>query len=201
MRPYDIDLPKTRIGSNGDGGYVMADRFRSAQRVLSLGVGNNSDFEWQLACQGHKISLFDPTVDSPARPHGNFRFFKAGVAGEDQGDKPYLSLLSILSKTDVLNRSDSILKMDVEGAEYEALSKLPPERLNCFDQVVLELHHLNRLADAKFRMSFMDAIEPIAERFTLFHVHANNCAPVTFVGGGERRHAPCSWGVCSRVRT
>lgn len=69
-----------------------------------------------------------------------------------------------------------ILKMDVEGAEYESLLAVSDETLLRFDQIVLELHHLKLLGQPRARRRFTRLLKKLNRAFTIFHVHANNHA-------------------------
>jgi len=64
--------------------------------------------------------------------------------------------------------------MDVEGAEFDALEAGPDDTLDRFEQIVLEVHWLNKLDDLAFRDRFRRVFRRLNSFFTLFHVHANN---------------------------
>jgi hypothetical protein len=60
------------------------------------------------------------------------------------------------------------LKMDIEGAEYDALPLLVPY-LQKINAMVFEFHYLDRLGEA-----FENIVASFSERFFIAHVHANN---------------------------
>src|SRR4051794_24408556 len=91
LRPFDIDAPKARLGTYGDGGYIFADSLCPKQPVLSFGVSNNCDVEYELAERGHKVVMFDPSVDVVPKQHRNFTFYKIGIAGTDSADGQYIT--------------------------------------------------------------------------------------------------------------
>ena len=64
--------------------------------------------------------------------------------------------------------------MDVEGAEFDILEAVPCDTLDRFEQIVLEVHWLNKLDDNLFRDRFCRVFRKLNNAFTLFHVHANN---------------------------
>ena len=54
-----------RLGSDHDGGYVVsADAVASTRCLLSLGLGHNCDFEWDVVQMGRlaKLHCYDPSV-------------------------------------------------------------------------------------------------------------------------------------------
>jgi hypothetical protein len=77
------------------------------------------------------------------------------------------------------------LKLDVEGSEYETILSADNETLCQFNQIAIELHWLHRLVDPDFCVQFSRALSKLNQNFTLFHVHANNCAPCGVVEGIE----------------
>ncbi len=50
------------------------------------------------------------------------------------------SLGNILQHTDLLDREFDVLKLDIEGAEYEVISALNAEMLRKFRHIIMELH-------------------------------------------------------------
>jgi len=177
LTPWDIDLEKFRIGRMGDGGYVVADQLRPKQAVLSYGIANEVSFDLELAKAGFKVWQFDHTILCAPLEHRNITFTKEGVAGQD---RPEESLYTIERHADRfgINLDGAILKMDVEGAEWDVLQSIAPETLRRFDQIYFEMHGLGRLPRPKFARQFRACLEKINAHFTLFHVHANNARPL-----------------------
>lgn len=185
LRPYDIDIPKIRYGSAGDGGYVFANAMLPSQPVLSFGVSNNCDLEFDFAERGHKVVMFDPSVEGPPKQHRNFTFHKIGLAGKSDPAAGYVSLSTALDMAGYVGRSDVILKCDIEGAEFAAIADAPQEILLQFEQIALEAHWLNKLISPIFREEYSRCFQKINSFYTLFHVHANNCTPLMVIGGSK----------------
>ena len=66
-----------------------------------------------------------------------------------------------------------ILKMDVEGAEWEILSCINENILARFDQIVLEYHELLAADKEKEKLIF-SALSKINSKHKLIHLHGNN---------------------------
>ena len=47
-----------------------------------------------------------------------------------------------------------ILKMDVEGTEFDALEAVQDDTLDRFEQIILEVHWLNNLGRSRFAIGF-----------------------------------------------
>ncbi|WP_036262301.1 discoidin domain-containing protein [Methylocapsa aurea] len=173
LRPYDIDKPKTRIGPLGDGGYVLADDISPDQAVISYGISSEYDFDKELAERGHDVFMFDHTIEGINATNEKMHFFREGVAGLTDASKNLFSIEDHLLRHQVAG-DRLILKMDVEGAEYDALESASAETLRRFEQIVLEVHGLHLLNDLRFVEKFCAVFGKLNSYFTLFHVHANN---------------------------
>lgn len=173
LTPYDININKVRIGPARDGGYILADDFSTEQVVLSYGIQTEYEFDAEMARRGHDVYMFDHTIDGIEATSHRMHFFRQGVAGISDPENLLYSISDHLVQHDI-SSSRLILKMDVEGCEFAALLALKEMELLRFDQIVFEVHGLNRLEDEGYRRSFSDLFIKMNRFFTLFHVHANN---------------------------
>ena len=184
LTPYEIDRPKIRIGPNADGGYILAGPLDPSQTVLSYGISNEYRFDEAMAERGHQVFMFDHTIGPLATRHSNMHFFEEGVAGTSDAAERVYSIADHLKRNKIAG-AGLILKMDVEGVEFAALNALPLATLARFEQIVMEVHGINQVADDSFRIDFDRTFSRLNELFTLFHVHANNHdgAALSMVGG------------------
>jgi hypothetical protein len=188
LKPFDIDKQKVRRGPLLDGGYIFAEGLRPSQPLLSFGVGSDCDLEYEFAERGHRVVMFDPTVEGPPRTHENFMFHKIGISGANSADGKWLSVRNAIRHAGFEGRKDVILKMDIEGAELMSLAAASPDTLLHFEQIVVELHWLNKLIEPEYYVAFMGAMKNIISNFKIFHVHANNCSPMEIIGGARIPH-------------
>jgi hypothetical protein len=179
LTPYDIDRPKVRVGAARDGGYVLAD-IPSKRDLFSFGIANDVRFEKQMAESGHRCFMFDHTINALPDNHANFSFYKIGIRGSTPQDDT-LSLEQHLIR--VPNAEPLILKIDVEGAEWDVFSSSGDNLLSRFEQIVGEFHWLHELGDLNFREKFITSMKRLTNQFTLFHVHANNCRKLAVIDG------------------
>ena len=180
LTPYDIDVPKIRVGAPRDGGYVMA-QLGSGGDLLSFGIANDVRFEMEMAIKGRRCFMYDHTIDDLPHRHDKFVFFKKGICGDGHRTDDLLSLGECLGSLPCSERL--LLKMDVEGAEWDVFSTASDEVLSRFDQIVGEFHWLLELGNERFRTRFCEAMTRLNKHFTLFHVHANNCRTLGLVNG------------------
>jgi hypothetical protein len=184
LTPCEIDgIDKRRIGKAwGDGGYVMADVFRPGQVVYSYGISNEVSFDLALASRGLQVFMYDHTIEKSPRSHPNFRFFRQGVSWQDEPQQHLFTVATHVRGNAHLD-TDMILKMDVEGAEWDVLDHMAPELLGRFQQCTFEFHSLVALARQDFRDRFVRVLTKLNSQFNLFHVHANVAGGVHLLQG------------------
>jgi hypothetical protein len=197
--PLMINL--IRCGSMNDGGYVIADNLDSTNQVLSFGVGSNFDFESDLAKKGKVIYMFDGTLKNTPKNTLNVNFINKNVYGssfiESEKLKPnrndnYLHINDIFSKNLIRDAagklvalnldSDILLKMDIEGAEYDAITSLEKFYFDSFSQIVIEFHDIYRnLFQGENKL--IKSIAILNKTHELISIHGNNFgAYLTFNG-------------------
>ncbi len=174
---------KLRVGGAGDGGYVMIDDIAPGPVCYSIGVGPDVSWDIDMAAnRGATIHQYDHTVDAPPSRHPLFRFNRIGLGDTD--DWPELRRLdTLIRENGDADRSDLILKCDIEGAEWQALACLDEGYLARFDQVVMELHWLDHLHDDGFRRTWARVIGGLYATHQCFHIHGNNYGDLAIVCG------------------
>jgi len=182
LTPFDpIHLKRIRIGNKGDGGYVMINDFDTKDKVaLSFGVGDEISWDNHMASLGYDVFMFDHnTVPLPANLHQKCQFFPLGLTAPAQTSdrlkdlETHLNLLNLKGK-------EMILKLDIEGHEWETLSTLSPNILKRFTQIVVEFHEMGSIASNSIRTTYHKALSNLVTNFTVVHVHGNNF--------GSRKH-------------
>jgi hypothetical protein len=178
-----IGLSKVRLGTQtGDGGYVMVDSFDSIGAGLSLGIGANVSWDIEMANRGIDILQYDNTVVKSPVSHQRFRFHHCRVAGRDSSDGSFVSVGTMLRHVPA-NR-DVVLKMDIEGAEWESLASISNEVMKRFSQILVELHF--PLSGSPLEVaSRLRTLRRIRRTHEVVHVHANNFIDTTDVEGVE----------------
>jgi hypothetical protein len=117
--PFDNGYKLVRIGSSGDGGYLLPMDLNNQMVCLSPGVSNQVDFENDLYRRYQiKSILFDGSVDSPKNLNVASTFNKKFIGPATRND--------VLSLNDIINgiNEEIILQMDIEGDEYQSLIAL-----------------------------------------------------------------------------
>lgn len=187
LTPYDVDKSKVRVGPDKDGAYVLIPELLHGQPVLSYGIDGEYRFDLELASRGHQIFMFDHTIEGINNPGDDPKLFwiKEGVDGREKPEE-LLNTIENHVKALAPDAPDLLLKMDVEGCEYDAFDTLPVHILMRFSQILFEVHALHSLDKPEFRAKFVRVFTKLNRYFTLFHVHANNFDgenTYTFLGG------------------
>jgi len=183
LTPVTIrNFDKIRVGNpSGDGGYVLLDIFDSMTQAFSYGISDDATFEEDLADRGMTIAMFDHTIEELPSHHDRFVFVKQGLAGslsEDGMLAPLSQQLKHLPSNDSM-----LLKVDIEGWEWDWLKSESVSALSKFSQMAFELHDLQKLSDPVWRKNFCLCMGKLLENHVIFHVHANNhAAPVEIDG-------------------
>lgn len=184
LTPMKVNgVAKIRVGGAGDGGYVMTDDIAPGPVCYSIGVGPDVSWDVDMATnRGATVHQYDHTVDAPPARHPLCRFNKVGLGDTD--DAPELRRLDTLIRANGDDdRADLILKCDIEGAEWRSLACLPQGYFGRFDQIVMELHWLDHLHDAAFRLTWANVIGNIYATHQCFHIHGNNYGEIAIVHG------------------
>jgi len=156
-----------RTGSHNDGGYLSVNDFSENDVLVSLGIGDNLDFEKELSCYVGKILAFDHTVDLLNTEIDNFVFFKVGVKAKSTIG--FTTLTNIFEENSL--SGDLILKIDIEGWEWEVLESLSSLELGRFKQIIGEFHGFHEIRNYEL---IERVLYKLTENFVVTNSHANN---------------------------
>jgi hypothetical protein len=172
-----IDAKIAKFGDHGDGGYAIVDDLKKSDVLFSIGVGDNVSFDEECERRVSRVVLVDHTVPNFNPPIGNFEIIrKPLVPGEVSGNG--VTIHQLLSQQ--VDAKDYVLKVDIEGAEWEILSELTTSDLVKFRQIILEFHGLNNFLDLEEKLG---ALKKLARTHSPIVVHANNQGSHRFISG------------------
>ena len=166
-----VGYSKIRVGNRrGDGGYVMVDDLKGIVEAISAGIGGDASWDEEIASYGIEIYQYDHTVDCPPIRNKHFHFFKRKVCATPSANSESLS--SMVERA--TSKEALLLKIDIEGSEWEVLEATSKETLQRFKQIVIELHHLSKLRNHHWRQTAIQVLKKLHDIFQVVHIHANN---------------------------
>jgi hypothetical protein len=160
-----------RFGELHDGGYLLCGNLLpGAEAAYSYGIsgydGWGCDVSARLGVSVHQYDCFD--TRRPACPRGRPVFHEECVGGTKRVEegRPFDTVGAQVARNgDAAKRL--VVKMDVEGAEWDALLQLPDGVLKQIDQLAIEFHGVDE-------ERFLLAVYKLRAIFHVAHLHFNN---------------------------
>jgi hypothetical protein len=165
-----------RFGSANDGGYLMCENLiEPLDAAYSYGVGTNDDWGCEMSRRYH-VPVYEYDCFDPARPtcNGGRLVFHNECVGNRTGNTDshfFDTLENQIKKNGDIGRH-VIIKMDIEGAEWDSLLAAPDELLASIPQIAMEMHGYR---DPKI----LEVLRKLNRNFYLVNLHFNNwsCTP------------------------
>jgi len=162
-----------RFGSANDGGYLMCENLiEPLDAAYSYGVGRNDDWGCEVS-RRYRVPVHQYDCFDPARPtcNGGMFIFHDECVGDRTGYRKsrFFDTLEnqIRKNPDVVGSRRVIIKMDIEGAEWDSLLAAPDELFASIPQITMEMHGYN---DPKI----LAVIRKMKRNFYLVNLHFNN---------------------------
>ena len=162
-----------RYGGPNDGGYLMcANLVQGVQTLYSYGIDTEDNWGCQLSRQlnvpVHQYDCF--TEERPTCEKGLFVFHDecVGTRTETIDGNLFDTLPNQIARNhDTTSRL--IVKIDIEGAEWDSLLATPDAVLDRIEQMPMELHGVDE-------PRFLEVVRRLKTRFYLVNLHFNNFA-------------------------
>lgn len=172
---YESDNPKTRMGSENDGGYIIVPNL-TYDGFISCGIADDTTFEKEFCNLYPNITClaYDGTIDKLPEENARIIFIKKNIDSYNSNDTT--NLLETIEKY-----NDIFLKVDIEGFEYQWLNVLTEDHMKRIKQLVIEFHlpftephhmYSNNSVPVNEKQ---EILKKLANTHTLIHLHPNNC--------------------------
>ena len=165
-----------RYGSAHDGGYLMCENLlKDVTAAYSYGIDLEDnwgcDVSRELGMIVHQYDCF--TKERPACSDGRFMFHDECVGPRQTtlDGQPFDTVAAQIARNGDTGNA-LLLKMDVEGAEWDSLLATPDAVLDTFVQMPMELH----LRGSPDKSRFVTLVRRLKEKFYLVNLHFNNHA-------------------------
>ena len=165
-----------RYGSAYDGGYLMCENLiDGVQAAYSYGIDTEDnwgcDVSKQFNVAVHQYDCFTP--HRPTCEGGKFVFHDecVGASAETVDGQPFDTFASQIARNGDAGKS-LLVKIDIEGAEWDSLLATPDAVLDNISQMPMELH-------GNDREKYLEVVRRLKRQFYLVNLHFNNfaCAP------------------------
>ncbi len=178
LKPKLTSLPLTRIGGNGDGGYLVPLDLNEIEVCISPGSNKEWSFEKELFDKhGIKSAIIDKIENKPSDLYSEFTFTDSWL-GSFNGNR-IKTIESCIEDLKIDPSRDLMLQMDIEGAEYEVLFSMSETLLKRFRILVIEFHYSERFRNKElFEEYFAKIFDRLNVYFVVLHFHPNNCCGV-----------------------
>jgi hypothetical protein len=160
-----------RYGGPNDGGYLMCENLiQGIQTLYSYGIDTEDNWGCQLSRQlnvpVHQYDCF--TEERPKCEKGLFVFHDecVGARTETVDGQRFDTLPNQIARNHD-SASRLIVKIDIEGAEWDSLLATPDAVLDKIEQMPMELHGVDE-------RRFLDLVRRLKTRFYLVNLHFNN---------------------------
>jgi hypothetical protein len=177
LRPVRLkNCTVKRVGSVNDGGYLMCENLMpGVESAYSYGIDKEDNWGCQVS-RGFSVPVHQYDCFTPHRPicKGGRAVYHNECIGprrEIIEKRPFDTLANQIARN-----GDSpkrlIVKIDIEGAEWESLLATPDEVLERIDQLPMELHLVNE-------PKFLEVVRKLKRTFYPVSLHFNNqaCTP------------------------
>jgi hypothetical protein len=178
LAPWKYRGEIDRYGGIGDGSYIIpTDIVNRKSFLVSGGIGNNNNFEIQLARLGIKGFQIDNSINKPPKNHDNLNFISKTLGVLDGEES--ISLKTLINNVPI-NKA-IIVKLDIEGGEIEALRNLPKNILQKITCLSMELHSIGSLHENSQILEMLNHLK--LSGFRSIYLQANNgCLTYTMSG-------------------
>jgi hypothetical protein len=162
-----------RYGGAHDGGYLLcANLIPGVEVAYSYGIGEEDNWGCAVSREfGVAVHQYDCfTSARPACEGGRFVFHNVcvGASTETRQSREFDTIPRQLAVNGDSGKR-LLVKIDVEGAEWDALMATPDAILDTIDQMAMELHGADEAR-------FVDLIRRLKTKFYLVNLHFNNYA-------------------------
>ena len=170
LRPKTIlGKKKVRIGSNEDGGYIILNDFEDCKIAYSFGIRNEISFDKGLADKNIDVFMYDHTIDKLPFQNKKFHWKKLGLTEKMGKESNMKTLYELIKENGHINEKNMILKIDIDGGEWNIFNDITLDILIQFKYILVEFHFNDKFANKYFKV-----FTKLNKSHQIFHLHCNN---------------------------
>jgi hypothetical protein len=179
-----------RLGEANDGGYLTCvDHNASNPAIAAFSLGVEHHDRWSedvVTILGvKKVLQYDCTIQTPPVACPKCHWHKKCIRGASQipaNDQSSWTLKEAIDQAGFKDASDEslIMKMDIEGSEWDSLKEFGQKDLQKFKQIAIEYHDIEKEDHHDKYVMAQNNLKNAG--FTPIHLHGNNYAGMYTVG-------------------
>jgi hypothetical protein len=136
-----IGKERILIGEKENGCYVILNDFKNIRIAYSFGISKAIQFDKGLADRNIDVYMYDHTINKLPYNNPKFHWEKIGICGKNKTKSNNLKTLEeLMLKNGHSSERNMILKIDIEGNEWESLKDVPENILKQFKYIIIEYH-------------------------------------------------------------
>lgn len=151
----------------------MPDDFIGISSCFTGGIGDHISFEYNLAEKGIKCFMADYSVKRLPLSHNNFFFIKKFIG--NQNGRKYIKFFDWFEEN--CDNQDHILKLDIEGDEYDVLSTITKEHLLKMRIIVFEIHNFSQIINPLVFKLIKLIFDKLQENHSIVYINKNPIFP------------------------
>lgn len=172
---FKIKIPENikliRMGSDGDGGYLVPNILEEINYCYSAGIGKNVSFEKDLEKYSIKSYGVDGTIKNIPERIKDYKFLNKNIG--------IINNENTIRFEDWINKDNKdetslIGQIDIEGNEYDLIIDTPLDTLKKFKVLVIEFHYLSKISNKIIYEHYYKTFQKILSIFEICHIHINN---------------------------
>jgi len=160
---------KIRIGEKSDGGYILLNDFDNIKIAYSFGISDEISFDKDLADKNIDVFMYDHTIEKLPFQNSKFHWKKIGLTEKKGIHNNMKTLDELIKENGHENEKNMILKLDIEGSEWNVLYYINKEILMHFKYIIIEFHF-----EKLFKSLFLKVLNKLNKTHQIFHLHCNN---------------------------
>jgi len=114
--------------------------------------------------------MYDHTIDNICESNSKFHWKKIGLTGKKEINTNLKTIKELIKENGHIQEKDMILKMDIEGYEWETFLYMSFDILRQFKYILVEFHFFDGC-----KSIYSKILKKLNKNHQIFHLHCNNC--------------------------
>jgi Methyltransferase FkbM domain len=164
-------------GKTGDGGYYLAAPIWETDVLITAGLADDIYFEMDLAKILKQVISLDHTINQIEDTNENFTHLRLALSPKKTETSTTLDEL-----INLYPNPDYLLKIDIEGAEWDVLDQAEIDTLKRFRMITIEFHHLATNLLSEKDMQMLRVLKKLLVTHFVVVSHPNNYGKYRYFG-------------------